>query len=77
MNKKPVKPAMYYQGTEYGMVFWNNQNEEVVYIHDNDGTYRSEYMGPLFQMFGVRAKYTNGKLPKYVMEKVLVWEPEA
>lgn len=75
MSKKLVKPTMYHQGTEYGEVFWNNQNEEVVYIHENDGNYRSEYMDPLFKMFGIQVKYNNNKLPRHVKEEVQIWEP--
>lgn len=54
-----------YCNTSHGQVFWDQNNEIISAIHENDGEFRSEYMTKMFEHFGIEVEY-HSEIPDFV-----------
>lgn len=59
--------------TEYGTAFFDEKDELVQYIHENDGDWRGEYFDPIPLHFGIEVEHP-AKLSKKQREKVKEYE---
>lgn len=60
-----IQNVLNYCNTNYGQVFWDQNNEVIGGIHENDGEFRSEYMTWLFEHFGIEVEY-HREIPDFV-----------
>jgi hypothetical protein len=63
------KKVLNYCFTEYGQIFWDENNNIIDGLHQNDGKFREEFMSQLFEHFGVEVVF-HKKIPTFVKE----WE---
>lgn len=65
-------------GGANGEIFWNSENKEVCYVHENDGDFRPEYMTKIITMTGFSYQYVKdkNKVPDYVKEELESYDDE-
>ena len=62
-------PVLNYIDTDYGQIFWDQNNKIITGIHENDGRVREEYMADLFKHFGIKVVcHENEEVPDFVKE---------
>ena len=66
--------ALFYSGTRYGTLFWDQDQKIISYIHENDARFHAEYFSKLFIHFGVKVKYEKSMPAK--VEKAFTQEKE-
>lgn len=59
--------ALHYVDTAYGQVFWDQNNEIIGGIHENDGQFRPEYMTWLFEHFSIEVEH-HTEIPDFVKQ---------
>ncbi len=57
---------LYYIGTEWGEVFWNEDCSFMRYVHENDAQWRGEYHDDILRYFGGELEYWDGDIPDEV-----------
>lgn len=62
--------TLFFANDEYGnqTVFWDENNVLITTIHENDGSWREEYMNVLFEHFDIKVK--RGKIPKSIQDQL-------
>lgn len=58
-----------YDENEFQTVFWDEKNKLITIIHENDATWRKEYMNKIPNHFGIEVKQVN-KLPKEIKNQL-------
>lgn len=62
-----IQNVLNYCNTSNGQVFWDQNNEIIGAIHENDGYFSGEYMTRLFAHFGIEVEY-HREVPDFVKE---------
>lgn len=64
-----IHNELHYVDTAYGQIFWDQNNEIICGIHENDGRFRDEYMSVFLEHFGIEITH-HTIIPDFVKE----WE---
>lgn len=54
-----------YCNAGYGQIFWDQDNNIICGIHENDGELREEYMNVIFNHFGIQVTY-HKEIPDFI-----------
>lgn len=61
--------VLYYTNGAYGQIFWDENDNIITGLHENDGNFRDQYMTKLFNHYGVEVEYVNiNDIPDFVKE---------
>ena len=64
------KRELNYYNASYGIIFWDENNNIITSIHENDGEFREEYMSSLFTHFDIEVIYHEDK-PDWISDEEL------
>lgn len=55
----------------YGSIFYDEDNNIITAIHENDGHFRTEYFAKLFTHFNIKVEKSS-KRPEFLTDKILI-----